>query len=103
MQVSDSGTLTYTFAIENYGGADADAAAGVTVTDRFDPILRNIAVTYNSDAWLASNYTYDTATGLFRTVPGAITIPAASAVQDPATGAWTVTPGSATLQITGTI
>lgn len=103
VRVSDSGTLTYTFAIENYGGADADAAAGVTVTDRFDPILRNIAVTYNSDAWLASNYTYDPATGLFRTVPAAITVPAASAVQDPATGAWTVTPGSATLQITGTI
>lgn len=103
VRVSDSGTLTYTFTIENYGSADADAAAGVTVTDRFDPILRNIAVTYNSDAWLASNYTYDPATGLFRTVPGAITIPAASAVQDPATGAWTATPGSATLQITGTI
>lgn len=103
VRVSDSGTLTYTFTIENYGSADADAAAGVTVTDRFDPILRNIAVTYNSDAWLASNYTYDPATGLFRTVPAAITVPAASAVQDPATGAWTVTPGSATLQITGTI
>jgi len=103
VRVSDSGTLTYTFTIENYGGAAADAAAGITVTDRFDPILRNIAVTYNSDAWLASNYTYDPATGLFRTVPAAITIPAASAVQDPATGAWTVTPGSATLQITGTI
>lgn len=103
VQVSDSGTLTYTFAIENYGGAAADAAAGITVTDRFDPILRGIAVTYNGDTWLPANYTYDTATGLFRTVPGAITIPAASAVQDPATGAWTVTPGSATLQITGTI
>lgn len=47
VRVSDSGTLTYTFTIENYGSADADAAAGVTVTDRFDPILRNIAVTYN--------------------------------------------------------
>ena len=103
VQVSDSGTLTYTFTIENYGGAAADAAAGITVTDRFDPILRGIAVTYNGDTWLPANYTYDAATGLFRTVPGAITIPAASAVQDPATGAWTVTPGSATLQITGTI
>ena len=38
VRVSDSGTLTYTFTIENYGSADADAAAGVTVTDRFDPI-----------------------------------------------------------------
>lgn len=103
VRVSDSGTLTYTFTIENYGSADADAAAGVTVTDRFDPILRGIAVTYNGDTWLPANYTYDTATGLFRTVPAAITVPAASAVQDPATGAWTVTPGSATLQITGTI
>lgn len=102
VQVSDSGTLTYTFTIENYGGAAADAA-GVTVTGRFDPILRNIAVTYNSDAWLASNYIYDQATGLFRTVPAAITVPAASAVQYPETGVWTVRPGSATLQITGTI
>ena len=32
VQVSDSGTLTYTFTIENYGGAAADAAAGITVT-----------------------------------------------------------------------
>ena len=96
VRVSDSGTLTYTFTIENYGGAAADAAAGITVTDRF-------AVTYNSDAWLASNYTYDPATGLFRTVPAAITVPAASAVQDPETGVWTVRPGTVTLQITGTI
>ena len=103
VRVSDSGTLTYTFTIENYGSADADAAAGVTVTDRFDPILRNIAVTYNSDAWLASNYTYDPATGLFRTVPAAITVPAASAVQDPEAGVGTVRPGTVTLQITGTI
>ena len=103
VRVSDSGTLTYTFTIENYGSADADAAAGVTVTDRFDPILRNIAVTYNSDAWLASNYTYDPATGLFRTVPAAITVPAASAVQDPETRVWTVRSGTVTLQITGTI
>ena len=36
-------------------------------------------------------------------VPAAITVPAASAVQDPETGVWTVRPGSATLQITGTI
>ena len=32
-------------------------------------------MTYNSDAWLASNYTYDPATGLFLTVPAAITVP----------------------------
>ena len=44
VRVSDSGTLTYTFTIENYGGAAADAAAGITVTDRFDPILRNIVL-----------------------------------------------------------
>ena len=69
VQVSDSGTLTYTFTIENYGGAAADAAAGITVTDRFDPILRGIAVTYNSDAWLASNYTYDPAQSRFRPPP----------------------------------
>ena len=60
-------------------------------------------MTYNSDAWLASNYTYDPATGLFLTVPAAITVPAASAVQDPETGVWTVRPGTVILQITGTI
>ena len=103
VRVSDSGTITYTFTIENHGSAAADAASGITVTDRFDPILRNIAVTYNGDTWLASNYTYDAATGLFRTVPGMITVPAAAAVQDPVSGAWTVTPGTVTLQITGTL
>ena len=49
------------------------------------------------------DYTYDEATGAFATLPGVITVPAASYVQDPTTGEWTVTPGVSTLTIVGTI
>ena len=37
------------------------------------------------------------------TVPGAITVPAATFTQDPETGAWSVAPGTVTLTVTGTI
>jgi hypothetical protein len=37
------------------------------------------------------------------TVPGQITVPAATYTQDPITGAYTVNPGVATLVVTGTI
>ena len=40
---------------------------------------------------------------MFRTTPGAITVPAATVAQDPTTGVWTTVPGSVTLEITGTI
>ena len=38
----------------------------------------------------------------FATVPGVITVPAATYTQN-AQGAWTVTPGTATLTVSGTI
>lgn len=102
--VPENGQLTYTFVIQNIGNAPADAVDNVTVTDAFDPILRDITVTYNGQPWQEpANYTYDETTGLFATVPGQITVPAATYAQDSATGEWTVTPGTVTLTVTGTI
>lgn len=75
----------------------------VVVTDTFAPILRNIAVTYNGTAWTeGTNYTYNAATGVFTTLAGQITVPAASFTQN-TDGTFTVTPGTATLVITGTV
>ena len=102
--VTENGQLTYTFVIQNIGNVPAEATDNVVVTDTFDPILSNLSVTYNGAAWTSpANYTYNEATGLFSTVPGAITVPAATYSQDPTTGAWIVDPGVAVLTVTGTI
>ena len=102
--VPENGQLTYTFVIQNMGNAPATAEDNVTVTDSFDPILTNIAVALNGVPQSApDNYTYNEATGLFRTVPGQITVPAATYTQDPVSGAWTIDPGTVTLSVTGNI
>lgn len=102
--ISENGQLTYTFVIQNTGNTAAEATDNVAVTDTFNPVLSNITVTYNGTAWTApTDYTYNTSTGLFQTVPGQITIPAATYTQDSATGAWNVTPGSAVIKVTGTV
>lgn len=101
--VTENGQITYTFVISNSGNTEAAAADNVVVTDTFNPILRDIAVTYNGTAWTeGTNYTYNAATGAFATLPGQITVPAASYSQN-ADGTFTVTPGTATLAITGTV
>ena len=101
--VTENGQITYTFVISNTGNTGATAADNVIVTDTFDPILRNIAVTYNGTAWTeGTNYTYNATTGVFATQAGQITVPAALFTQN-ADGTFTVTPGTATLVITGTI
>ena len=101
--VTENGQITYTFVISNSGNTEAAAADNVVVTDTFNPILRDIAVTYNGTAWTeGTNYTYNAATGVFATLPGQITVPAASYSQN-ADGTFTVTPGTATLAITGTV
>ena len=102
--VTENGQLTYTFTIQNTGSTAADAAADVTITDTFDPRLRDLTVALNGTALTApTQYTYDAATGLFSTVAGVITVPAATITQDTATGAYTVVPGTATLTVTGTV
>lgn len=100
--VTENGTLTYTLLIENRG--NAPVTSDLSVSDTFDPILENITVTYNGTVWTeGTNYTYDEASGLFTTLPGAITLPAATYVRDPATGEVGVVPGSAVIRISGTI
>ena len=102
--VSPSGQITYTFLIQNTGNAAADATTGAVLTDLFNPILSNLTVTLNGTALTApTQYTYDAATGLFSTVAGVVTVPAATVTQDPATGAYSIVPGTATITVTGTV
>ncbi len=101
--VEENGRITYTFVIRNIGNTEATAADDVILTDTFDPILSDIAVTYNGDVWEAANYTYNEATGEFATTEGAITVPAASFSQNPETGEWEISPGTVILTVTGTI
>ena len=102
--VVENGQITYTFVIQNTGNTPAVATDNVTVTDTFNPILSDISVSYNSTTWTqGTNYTYNEATGEFVTIPGQITVPAATYTQDPETGVITVTPGTVTLTVTGTV
>ncbi|MBE6601073.1 MAG: hypothetical protein E7637_01005 [Ruminococcaceae bacterium] len=101
--VPENGTITYSFLIENRGNTDAVATDNLTVSDVFDPILTITSVTLNGVALTAgTDYTYDEATGTFATVPGLITVPAATFTQD-SDGNYTILPGSAVLVVTGTI
>ncbi len=102
--VAENGTVTYTFVIQNQGSAPADAAANVTLTDTFDPILSNLVVQLNGvELARGTGYTYAITEGDFATVPGVITVPAATFTQDAETGAWIITPGVTTLTVTGTV
>ena len=102
--VAENGVVTYTFVIRNNGNAPADAAANVTLTDTFLPVLSDLTVLLNGVALAeGTGYTYAVTEGDFATVPGVITVPAATYTQDPTTGVWSVTPGVTTLTVTGTI
>ena len=102
--VVENGTVTYTFVISNSSTAPATVDENVVLTDTFNPILSNLNATFNGVTWVeGTNYTYNQTTGLFTSSNGAITVPAATVVQDPTTGAYTVTPGTSTLVISGTI
>ena len=62
------------------------------------------SVTCGGQSWSeGTEYTYDQTTGEFASLAGALTIPAATAVQDPATGVWGVEPGTVTVVICGNI
>ena len=102
--VTENGTITYTFAIRNYGSTATDMSDNVIFTDIFDPILDITSVTFNGTPWTAGDdYTYNTATGQFTSENGSITVPAATFTQDETTGVWVAEPGISTLVITGTI
>lgn len=102
--VTENGEVTYTLVIQNSGNIPVVATDDAIVTDTFNPILNPISVTFNDASWTeGTNYTYNEATGAFATLPGQITVPAATYTQDETTGQITVTPGVAVIQITGTI
>jgi uncharacterized repeat protein (TIGR01451 family) len=102
--ITENDPLTYTFVISNYGNTEATAADNVVITDTFNPAFDAITVTYNGTQWTEpDDYSYDSATGLFTTAAGAITVPPAIYSQNPITGEWTVTPGTSTLVVTGNI
>ena len=101
--VTGASELTYTFILQNTGNTEVSDPA-LVLTDTFDPILSDLAVTYNGTPWTVNvNYSYNASTGLFSTLAGQLTIPAAQYVQDPATGVWTTTPGVSVLKISGTV
>ena len=103
-QVVDNDRVTYTFVIQNSGNQAVLATDNAVITDTFDPILADLTVTFNGIPWTeGTQYTYDPVTGQFATLPGALTVPAATYTQDPVTGAYSATPGIATLVVTGTI
>ena len=102
--VEENGELTYTFVIENSGNISVDALANAVITDIFNPVLRDITVRFNGEVWNEpENYTYNEATGAFATVPGQITVPGATFVQNPVTGVYTSEPGTAVLTVSGRI
>ena len=102
-QVADNGRVTYTFLIQNRGNEAVTATDNAVITDTFDPILTDLVVTYNGTPWTEGvNYTYDRGTGLFTTIPGQITVPAADFTRNP-DDSYTATPGTAVLTVTGTI
>lgn len=103
LTVSPGQSISYTFVISNYGNTEADATADVTITDTFSPVLTGLTATFNGAAWaVTTDYTYSEATGEFASVPGVITVPAATYVTEP-DGTVTTTPGTATLVIEGTV
>ena len=103
-QVTDNDRVTYTFIIQNTGNEAVVATSDAVINDTFNPVLSNLTVTYNGEAWTEGvNYNYNETTGLFTTIPGNITVPAATYAQDETTGEYVLTPGIATLTVEGTI
>lgn len=102
--VTPNGQLCYSFSIQNYGNEAAGADAGITVSDLFDPILKNISVMLDGQPLsLGTDYSYDQSSGKFDTVAGGMTVPAATYAQTASTGDWVVTPGEVTLVVQGTV
>lgn len=104
VSVPENGEITYTFTIRNTGNEAVVATDNAVITDTFDPAIDITSVTYNGTPWAEGvNYSYDETTGIFTTLEGQITVPAATFTQDPATGEWITTPGTATVVVVGTV
>lgn len=101
--VAENGVLTYTFKLQNTGSAAVTADDDAVVSDTFAPVLTNISVTLDGAQLNPTDYTYNEDTGVFSTVAGVITVPAAEFAQDPVTGVQTVVPGTAELVVSGSV
>ncbi|MCR5610557.1 MAG: DUF11 domain-containing protein [Clostridiales bacterium] len=103
LTVTDNGEITYTFVISNSGNLAAEEEDGAVLTDIFDPVLTDLTAALDGEELSSGDdYTYDVSTGVFSTVPGVITVPAATFETDP-DGSVEVIPGTATLTVTGRI
>lgn len=103
-QVVDNDRITYTFIIQNTGNEEVLSTDNATVTDTFNPTLTALSVEFNGVPLAeGTDYTYNQTAGVFQTLPGAITVPAATYTVDETTGEYILTPGIATLTVTGTI
>ncbi|MBQ7338232.1 MAG: DUF11 domain-containing protein [Clostridia bacterium] len=98
--VVDGDALTYTFVINNYGNAPAD---NIVLRDAFDPAPENITLQLGGVTQPANSYTYEGGILTFPAAGGseALSLPAATIVQDGTTGIVTVTPSSLTITVTG--
>lgn len=95
--------ITYTITVQNYGNTPVVATDDAIISDNFDPVLSNLAVSFNGAQWTEGvNYTYNAATGAFSTNPAQITVPAAEYSQN-MSGEWVIQPGVSTLVISGNI
>ena len=73
------------------------------ITDTFTPAFTTITVTFNGTTLVRdTDYTYDELTGEFATLPGALTVPAATFARAE-DGSVTVTPGVSVLTVSGTV
>lgn len=100
--ITDGSTLTSTFTIYNYGNT---AATDVVLRDTFSPVPDPITVTVNGAVLAATDFSY--ANGLL-TLPAAgsayaLSVPAASFVQNPATGVFSTNPGTVVITVSGVI
>lgn len=96
--------VIYTFIIQNTGNVPIIATDNLIVSDNFNPALTDIVVKLNGITLTEGvDYNYDQLTGIFSTIAGAITIPAATYTRDPDTGVIITTPGVAILTVSGTI
>ena len=97
--ITDGGTLTVTFTIENRGNIQA---TDLVLTDDFPLALSDVAVTVNGAP--VTDFTFEN--NRF-TLPGSsqttLSVPAATFTQDETTGLTSVTPGVLTVVLTGTV
>ncbi len=100
--VEENGEVTYTFMIQNFGTLPAEASDNVIFSDTFSPALSGLTAEFNGTPWISGqNYSYDPAAGVFTSLEGQLTVPAANFSQIARTGEWTVQAGISTLVIKG--